>query len=431
MTWEKAVNNMIFEAGKALQRIKAFLFRQKHNYRVAVVRSSASTFLVNLTAQYNSIYVSALGANSVQLGIISSFGSAVSAMVSAPLGWLMDRYSLKRFYLLGVIMMGGAVAIYAIAQDWQVIIAAVILFSVAMRFTGTGCSVICADSVSNKDRVTAQNLCVTTASLLSLLAPLIAAPLVTAFGGLTAQGIRPLYGMRFGGYILIFVFLAFQLKELERPLRGKRKSKLHFLEDFRKLFRSPKPLKRWIFVSSFTMLPMAMTTPFFQLFAHQAKGADQYLLGLMTAASIFTRLLFGIPLGRLADRIGRKKVIYLLTPLWYTSYLLLIFFSNPVALILAGAFLTFYNISSGIISAMTIELVPVERMGRWTGLLGLFRGLIVIPAPLLGGLIWQHWGPAYVFVVPLIIDLLIKIPLLSTIPETLKSQDSQDVGVGE
>jgi MFS family permease len=321
--------------------------------------------------------------------------------------------------------MAGAVMTYALARDWQTIIAAAILFSVALRLTGTGCSVICADSVANKDRVTAQNLCVTIASLFSLLAPLIAAPLVTAFGGLTAQGIRPLYGFRFGGYVLVFVLLVVLLREPVRPLRDMRKSRPHFIEDFRRLFESSKPLKRWIFVSTLTMFPTAMTAPFFQLFAHQVKGADQYLLGLMAAAAILVRLVFGIPLGRLADRIGRKKVIYLLTPFWYASYLLLIFFSSPVAMLFAGAFQTFFSICSGIISAMTMELVPVERMGRWTGLLGLFRGFVVIPAPLLSGLIWKHWGPLYVFVIPLLIDLFIKIPLLFTIPETLKSQDQE------
>jgi hypothetical protein len=54
-------------------------------------------------------------------------------------------------------------------------------------------------------------------------------------------------------------------------------------------------------------------------------------------------------------------------------------------------------------------------------LLGLFRGLVTIPAPILGGLIWDGLGPSYVFTIPLAIDLLFKIPLLVTIPETLKS----------
>jgi MFS family permease len=124
----------------------------------------------------------------------------------------------------------------------------------------------------------------------------------------------------------------------------------------------------------------------------------------------------------LADKVGRKKVIYLLTPLWYASNLLLVFSFSPVTLILAGALQTFYFISAGATHAMTLELVPVERMGKWSGVLGLFQGLVTIPVPVIGGLIWRAWGPAYVFVIPLAIDLLLRIPLLTTVPETLGTE---------
>ena len=412
---------MAYLVGRTIGRAKGFIGRQKHNYRVAVVRSATSSFLANLTAQYDSIYAVALGADSVELGTINSIGNGIGALISTPVGWLVDRYGLKRFYLLGVGLLAGGALIYALAPSWQAIIAATILLSISMRLIGMGCSVICADSVRNEDRATAQNLCVTLASLLSMIAPLVAASLVTAFGGMTAEGIRPLYYIRFVGYGLIFLFVAVQLREPRRMRMAEIRADPGFIGDFKQLFEGGSPLGSWIVISSLTLLPMAMTSPFLQLFAHQVKGADQYLLGSMTTAAILTRLLFGIPLGRLADRMGRKKVIYLLTPLWYASNLLLIFSFNSATLILAGAMQTFYAISSGITGAMTLELVPVEQMGRWSGLLGLFRGLVTIPAPILGGLIWEGLGPAYVFIIPVAVDLLLKIPLLTTIPETLGS----------
>jgi len=405
--------------GKTLGKATAFIGRQKHNYRVAITRSAANGFLANLTAQYDSIYTVALGAGSVELGTVNSIGNGIGALISTPVGWLMDRYGIKRFYLLGMGLLAGAALVYALAPNWQAIIAATILLSMSMRLTGTGCSVICADSVHNADRATAQNLCVSFAAILSMIAPLIAAPLVTIFGGMTAEGIRPLYYIRFVGYGFILLFVAVQLHEPRRATRTEAGTAPGFVGDFRQLFEGDRPLRRWIVISSLTWLPMAMTSPFLQLFAHQTKGADEYVLGGMATATVLARLLFGIPLGRLADKIGRKKVIYLLTPLWYASNLLLIASFNSVTLILAGALQTFYFISSGITGAMTLELVPVKQIGRWSGLLGLLQGLVTIPAPILGGLIWNELGPAYVFIIPLAIDLLLKIPLLTTIPETL------------
>ncbi len=156
-----------------------------------------------------------------------------------------------------------------------------------------------------------------------------------------------------------------------------------------------------------------------QLYAHEIKGADQYLLGVMATATVVARLVFGIPLGRLADRIGRKRVIYLMTPLWYASNLLLVFSPGPITLVLSSALTVFYSLASGATGAMALEVVPLDQQGRWSGLRGLFAGLATIPAPIIGGLIWREIGPMYVFLIPIAIDLLFRIPLLATVSETL------------
>ena len=142
-------------------------------------------------------------------------------------------------------------------------------------------------------------------------------------------------------------------------------------------------------------------------------------MGVMATATVVARLVTGIPLGRLADRIGRKRVIYALAPLWYASNLLLAFSPGPITLVVSSILQVFYSISSGVTSAMMLELVPLEQQGRWSGLLGLFTGLVTIPAPILGGLIWRELGPMYVFLIPVAFDLLLRLPMLATVPETL------------
>jgi len=142
----------------------------------------------------------------------------------------------------------------------------------------------------------------------------------------------------------------------------------------------------------------------------------------MATATVVATLFTGIPLGRLADRIGRKRVIYWLTPVWYASNLLLAFAPGPSALVLSAALLVSYNISVATTSAMTLEIVPLEQQGRLGGLLGLVTGLVSIPAPLLGGLVWRAVGPIWVFLIPIVLDLLVRIPLLATVPETLRTE---------
>jgi hypothetical protein len=70
--------------GQAIVKAKGFIGRQKRNYRVGVARNAANSFLTGLTSPYSAIYTVGLGADSVQLGAISSVGSAISALISTP-----------------------------------------------------------------------------------------------------------------------------------------------------------------------------------------------------------------------------------------------------------------------------------------------------------------------------------------------------------
>ena len=241
-----------------VDRILGFIRRQKHNYHVGVERSAANSFFMGLTNQYSAIYAVDLGADSVQLGSLSSVGSAISTLISTPVGWLVDRLGIRPFFLLAIVMSAAGVLLYAVARDWQVLIAAAILTSVSGRLTGTSSSVICADSVQNKDRVTAQNLCGAFSAIVSMISPIFAAYMVTAFGGMNIEGIRPLYYIRFVGYGLIFVLVAAQLREPRQEQGGKAPASLGFLGDFRRLFEGRPVLRRWIIISALTSLPMPM-----------------------------------------------------------------------------------------------------------------------------------------------------------------------------
>lgn len=244
--------------GRVAGRSRDFIFRQKHNYRVGAARSSANSFLVGLTSQYGAIYTVGLGADSVQLGFLSSVGGAITALISTPVGWLMDRHGIKRFVLLAVVLTAGGSLVYALAYDWRYLVVAVVLASIAGSLSNMGCRVICADSVESKDRVTAQNFCGTLASIIGMISPLVGAYLVTVFGGMTVEGIRPLYYLQFAGYGFVFLLVVAQLREPQREQLAGVETGFGFVSDFRHLFEGRRDLWRWIAISALTALPMAL-----------------------------------------------------------------------------------------------------------------------------------------------------------------------------
>jgi MFS family permease len=363
---------------------------------------------------YANIFIMKLGANPVQLGWVNSIAGLSRTIISVPLGWLQDRYSLRKIFLFGVGVVSVVPLIYALASDWIMIVPAIIITNIAP----STCVVICNVCLESGDRATGKALCEAIGSIPSLFSPLLAAFLITYFGGISVGAIRPLYWIQFAGGCVFFFFAVIRLTEIERIKVERKKSS--FLGDFRVVFERGTALKRFLLLYALHMFTISMITPFRAPFAHEIKGAEQFVIGGMAVAATLTQVLFATPLGRLSDKIGRKKVFYALTPIVCASNLLFVFSPSPEILIISALLFGFRMIIRLVaVVSMYPELVPIECTGRWRGIVYLLGGLASIPAPIVGGIIWESLGPAYIFLLATIIDLLL-IPIISTIPETLK-----------
>jgi len=395
-----------------------FLGRQPHDWKITAIRSSAFRLFYQMLLPYLSIYVLLLGATGTQLGIVNSIGMAVAGFTAPLAGWLIDRVGVKNIYLAGIFLLAVSWLVYAIASNWTFVIIAMLAYWLGFRTSMHGCTVICGNSLTTQDRATAMSCCETLAAgLLGMAGPMLGAFIVSSFGGVSISGIRPLFYISLAGTIATFLLVLTQVSNRRWGISGE--SGISFLPDFVKLMKQGRDLKRFIVVSVILFLPNGMIIPFTQPFAHEVKGANEFILGAMVTGFALTPLLLGLPLGRLADRIGRKKVIYLITPLFWASNLALIWAPNTSFLILAGILQGFFFILSLLTGAMQFEMVPPQHMGKWMGILGFFRMIAAAITAYLAGVIWDNLGPQYVFLIYLGLDIVIRLPLFITIPETL------------
>ncbi len=401
--------------GDFLRGMKAFSVwrRQVKNWRVVSIRSMFNRFFQRLTQSYNNIYIRQLGANPIQLGIVNSFARISGAIISIPVGLLQDRYSLKKIFLIGVGIQLLVRGLYASATGWMMIIPAMFLSTLGMR-TG-GCGTICFVALKRKDRSICRGICDGFFATPSLIAPTIAALIITFYGGISVEGIRPIYILQLVANLVLFVFLITQLTEIVRENVVKPKSNI--IEDLREVFKRGTALKRYTAFFAAQQLAMAMITPFRYPFANEIKLAGPLLIGAMVTAGLVIQSFGSIPLANIVGKIGRKKTVYLLEPLYWASTLILIFAPSPNFLILSAILQGFRSIAGFIcVTPIMIELVPIDCIGRWRGIINLFGGLIAIPAPIIGGIIWERFGPSYVFLIALAIDVFIRLPLFTTIP---------------
>ena len=410
---------------KAISKGIGFIRRQPRDWKITVGRSSTDRFLYQLVFPYISIYTVALGANATQLGLVTSAGMGIAGLLSPLNGWLIDRIGIKKIYLIGIGLLTFSYMTYGVAQNWTIIIIAMATYWLGFSTSMNACNTVCGNSLANEDRATGMSFCETLAAgLLGIAAPLLGALLVTRFGGVNVDGIRPLFFISLAGTIATFILILTRFSDCRWKRVGE--TNLGFLKDVSQVFEQGRDLKRWVVITSISSLPFGMILPFTQVFAHQVKGADQYTLGAMVAGFALTPLVFGIPFGRMADKIGRKKVLYFTIPLFWASSLMLIWAPSPAFLITAGILQGFFFICLVTTGAIGFELVPPEHMGRWMGIMRLFRMLPAAGAAYLAGAIWDNLGPQYLFLIFIGIDILIRIPLLIGMPETLNYKTTQE-----
>jgi len=412
--------------GSLFSKAAVFLKRQQRDWKVTVVRTSLDRFAYQIIFPYLSLYIVALGATATELGLVNSFGMIAAGIMSPLTGWFIDRSGPKKIYLVGIGFLALSYLTYAIAQSWLITVMAMVAYWLGFSVSTHSCATICGNCLANEDRATGMTICETVAAgLLGMAGPMLGAWLVTFFGGVNVAGIRPLFFVSTLVTGVAFVVIWTQLSsKAERP---RSKTRPRIFRDLHQVLKEGQHLNRWLSISILNALPMAMVFPFSQVFAHEIKGADPFILGAMVTGSALASIVFAIPLGRLADRVGRKRILYLTMPLFWLSNLMLIGSTAPAFLLIAGTLQGFYYIGVPIAAAMERELVPPEHMGRWLGIVRFSRMLLNALFAVLSGIIWDKIGPQYVFLAFIGMDLLVRTPLLIGMPETLRLRVGREI----
>jgi len=402
-----------------LGKLREFLSGQSRNFKVLLVRGVGAQFFQQLVMNFNNLYVVELGASALQLSTVRAVGSAVSAFISLPAGWLSDIYSIKKIMTLGMLVQILSVAFYAFAQDWRWIIVAAVLATLTMTLVFRIENILLANSLSDHNRARGYGIRETIMRLFSIFAPTIGGLLVHFFGDISIEGIKPLYYIQLAGFSAVNLFAILKLEDIETSER----EKSSIIKEYREMFGAGQKLKLFALLQSLGSITMGMSMPFPFVYIADFKGADAITIGYMGTCFGLIAMILAIPMGMLADTKGRKFTIFLTRPFFYASYILLVLASPGASWILLLAWCCRgVMMSNRSWMTMSMEMVPQEYRGRWTGFIALLHNAIRVPAMLLGGYLYDSGNPEIIFIIPVVVDLLVRMPLLTMIPEPLKRE---------
>jgi MFS family permease len=277
--------------------------------KVAFAALGVSGFGTRMTNRYDPLYASDLGASPANLGFLTSISSAVSSIIAIPMGWAVEHYSVKKVMLFNIALFLVHLAIMGFAGNWLILIPAYIVSTRLLRM-GPLADIIFVTTVKPERRSTVISLSRVLSNVLAIFSPMIAAFVVTSFGGINAQGIRPLYFIQLAIMGSLFVLVARYLPPTlgrvdQRKKTGSSVSSL--VTGYRDALKGEKFLQRWVALRVIQGFSTSLATPFIALWLVESKGATPYILGIIGSTSILVSLLLQIPAVRLADRYGRKK----------------------------------------------------------------------------------------------------------------------------
>jgi MFS family permease len=335
------------------------------------------------------LFVQSLGASVFEISLVLFAQGLLSTVLMVPIGFLSDRYSRKWMIVLSTLMVGIPPFLFTFVTSWKQTIPWAMMFMGALAVFLPSRMTMIADSTEPKTRATVYGIMNLTWPMGGLIGPII--------GGFLAD----CYGWNHSFYFVTSVSLlclipAFLLRE---PCRGSRKEGE---KECQETFFNRKMLYVLAVYSFFLIFGntgLGILNPVIPVYLTERFQASKTQVGFFFSAGLGVAILMAqIPSGLLADRYGRKRfmaccvsiipVLSMLWP-WLNDYLLLM----ALFTLVAGLWSTTWSAST----AYLMDLTPTLKRGITIGFRQTAVRLGLTIGPLVGGYLWEAYGPAASF----------------------------------
>jgi MFS transporter, DHA1 family, multidrug resistance protein len=165
--------------------------------------------------------------------------------------------------------------------------------------------------------------------------------------------------------------------------------------------RSSPVLPSMLLVSFVQLFGVGLLTPILVIYAHEVVHLNDRTLGIVFLVIVLAVAAASVPGGRLADRVGRPRVVTWGMAMSAAGMWLLPAARGGNFVLLAGAAVLLggsYAISSPAWLALMSEAAPPGRTGLVMGASETAQGAGLVIGPVLGGFFYDHVGPAAPFV---------------------------------
>lgn len=360
------------------------------------------------------LYLKELHASVVQIGLFFTISRIIPLALQILGGWISDTLGRLRSIALG--SLAGVVSYGAIllAPTWQWVLVGEGLMATTRSLVGPSFGAFIAEQSTDENRARVFGITETIYMVVEVIGP----PL----GGLLAS----LWGFKYmllcagGFYTLATVIRIAMARKAARSTEANPqkltlsslRSKLSSIT----LLILGGGLLTWILITDGVRdIAFSMSFTLEAVYLEEIGGLTLTQIGLMGSVFGLATMLVSIPGGWLADRKGERLAIALG---FFVNFLGVVLFLRAVEVWQYGLAWAAFGAGVGLMSpayqSLTSKAVPDNLRGTAFGLIGTSLGLFSLPAPWVGGQLWDRVSPRFPF------QITAGILLLSIVPVWLK-----------
>jgi MFS family permease len=345
-----------------------------------------------MAERYLPIYLLALGAGDLAIGVLGGLQNLLGALYSFPGGYLADRIGVKRsLFVFNLIAITGFLLVVLIPV-WQAVIFGAFFFLAWSAVSLPATMSLIANVLPRTQRTMGVSMHSLVRRIPMALGPLIGGAFIGIWG--ERDGVR--YAFVAGAFMgVVAIILQQWLIHEDRPA-GVTRDTVDRLEKnpLRMLKAMGSPLRSLLVADTLIRFCEQIPYSFVVVWAmqkglHYFAPVTAFQFGVLTTIEMATAVLVYVPVAYLADR-SAKKPFVVMTFVFFTIFPLVLFFSRSFAM-LAVAFIVrgMKEFGEPTRKALIVDLSPEGKQAATFGTYYLTRDTIVSLAAFGGAFLWQ------------------------------------------
>ncbi len=384
----------------------------------------------NMYGPLLSLYIKNLGASVEQIGLFFTLSQIIPLALQILGGWISDTLGRLRAIAIGSMVGIFTYIALIVAPTWQWLLLAMAFSAVAGSLVGPSFDAFLAEHSTEQNRAKMFGISQALFGIVGVVGPVLGGWMVDVYGFKWMLLVAAIL------YVLATILRVGMAREASRKSET-RPEKLSFAglkTNLATMFGLlvAGGVITWILITDGVRdISFGLSMNFLPVYMQQYGLMNFRQIGLMNSIFGLFLMLSTIPGGWLADKISERLVI-ILGFLSIGGALWMLIARAPAPLWFYGAGWSLAGMGVGLMmpayQSLISKAVPKKVRGTAFGLFSSSLGLVSLPAPWLGGLLWENAGPRSPFMITAAVSFLSVIP--AWLKFKLPKDANADKGIG-